>query len=88
MKLLVKKNAKEYQESSAYAKIFPVGRDEVATAGQRGYKASMKAEIWAFEYDGQPELEIEGKRLVIYRTYGPKIDGKIELYAGERAGKG
>lgn len=87
IKLLTKKNQKEYLESPVFAKISPVGRDEFATAGQGGFKASFQAEVWGFEYDGQTEIEFDGKRLVIYRTYGPKANGKIELYAGERVGK-
>lgn len=87
IKLLIKKNQKEYLESKVFAKISPTGRDEFAAAGQGGFKASFQAEVWGFEYDGQTEIEIDGKRLVIYRTYGPKANGKIELYAGERVGK-
>lgn len=87
IKLLIKKNQKEYLESKVFAKISPVGRDEFAAAGQDGFKASFQAEVWGFEYDGQTEIEIDGKRLAIYRTYGPKANGKIELYAGERVGK-
>lgn len=87
IKLLVKKNQTEYLEKKVFAKISPVGRDEFAAAGQGGYKATLQAEIWGFEYNGQTEIEANGKRFVIYRTYGPKVNGKIELYAGERVGK-
>ena len=87
IKLLVKKNQTEYQETKVFATISPVGRDEFAEAGQKGYKASFQAEVWVFEYNGQTEIELDGKRSTIYRTYGPKPNGKIELYAGERTGK-
>ena len=85
--LIVKKNQTENIESKVYATLFPVGRDEFAAAGQRGFKASFRADIWGFEYGGQPEMVVEGKKMAIYRTYGPKDDGKIELYAGEKVGK-
>lgn len=75
-------------KQQVFAKINPVGRDEFTAAGQRNYKASMMVEVWGFEYDGQTEIEVGGKRMAIYRTYGPRSDGKIELYAGERVGKG
>lgn len=87
IKLLIKKNQKEYLERKVFAKISPAGRDEFVASGQGGFKASFQAEVWGFEYDGQTEIEIDGKRLAIYRTYGPKANGKIELYAGERVGK-
>ena len=74
-------------KQQVFAKINPVGRDEFTAAGQRNYKASMMVEVWGFEYNGQTEIEV-GKRMAIYRTYGTRSDGKIELYAGERVGKG
>ncbi len=81
IKLLVKKNPKEYKETCVFGTINPVGRDEFTAAGQKDYKASTMVEIWGFEYDNQTEIMIDG-------TYGPKSNGKIELYAGERVGKG
>ena len=48
-------------------------------------KARYKFNVWANEYNDEQEVEYNG-RLTIYRSYGPKDDGKIELYAGERAG--
>jgi hypothetical protein len=49
-------------------------------------KARHKFNVWANEYNDEQEVEYNGRRLTIYRSYGPKDDGKIELYAGERAG--
>ena len=80
VKLLTKKNQKEYLEKVVFGELNPVGRDEFTAAGQRDYKASVMVEVWGFE--------IEGKKMTIYRTYGPKSNGKIELYAGERVGRG
>ena len=88
IKLLIKKNQTEYQETEVIASIKPVGRDEFAAAGQLGYKATSQLEVWGFEYDGQTEVSIDGKRYAVYRTYGPKTNGKTELYIAERVGKG
>lgn len=87
VKLLVKKNQTEYLETQIFGEIKPVGRDEFAAAGQKDYKASLMAEVWGFEYENQTEMIVDGKKLSIYRTYGPKENGKIELYAGEKVGK-
>lgn len=87
IKLLAKKNQTEYEETEVVAKINPVGRDEFAAAGQKGHKAEFMLEVWAFEYSGQKEAMVNGERYAIYRTYGPKPNGKTELYAAERAGK-
>ena len=82
---MIKKNQTEYQETEVIASINPVGRDEFTAAGQLGYKATSQLEVWDFEYDGPTEVSIDGKR---YRTYGPKSNGKTELYIAERVGKG
>ena len=76
----------EDEKTSVYAELRPIGRDEFQAAGVNGYKAESQYTIWANEYDGQPEIEADNKRLTIYRTYGPRKDGKMELYAAERVG--
>ena len=49
-------------------------------------KARYKFTVWENEYNDEQEIEYQNRRLTIYRTYGPRTDGKIELYAGERSG--
>ena len=87
MKLIKKKNQSEFLETEVFADCYPVGRDEFNIAGQNGHKPSFRADVWGFEYNEHPFIEIEGTRYDIYRTYGPKPHGKIELYASERTGK-
>lgn len=87
VKLLVKKNQTEYQETAVVATINPVGRDEFNAAGQNGYKAEMMLEVWNSEYSNETEVEVFGKKYVIYRTYGPKPNDKTELYLSERVGR-
>lgn len=81
-------SADEDVRTAVFAKVDPVGRDEYEAAGQQGMKAEYKFTVWAAEYDGQEEVEYNGRRLSIYRTYGAREDDKIELYAAERAGNG
>ncbi|MBQ6994968.1 MAG: phage head closure protein [Lachnospiraceae bacterium] len=85
---MIKKNQTENLEKKVFGEIQPVGRDEFAAAGQKNHKASLMVEVWGFEYENQTEIVVDGKKYAIYRTYGPKNNGKIELYAGERVGKG
>lgn len=85
--LLVKKNQTEYEKTQVIAEVNPVGRDEFTAAGQNGYKASSMLEVWEFEYTGQTEVLMDEKKYAVYRTYGPKDSGKIELYVAERVGK-
>ena len=74
------------EKTSVYATRYPVGRDEFQSAGVNGYKAEGMFTVWAEEYDGQDAIKVGEDRLTIYRTYGPKSDGKIELYAATRVG--
>ena len=74
--------------TSVFAEVDPVGRNEYEAAGQMGMKAQYKFTVWAAEYNGQEEVEYNGKRLSIYRTYGARRDDKTELYTAERAGNG
>lgn len=78
--------AKEDQKTTVFAEMNPIGRDEFQSAGVNGYKAENQFVIWAEEYDDQPEIMVGNKRLTVYRTYGIRPDGKIELYATERVG--
>mgnify|MGYP001143288736 CR=1 FL=1 len=81
-------SADEDVRTAVFAEVDPVGRDEYEAAGQQGMKAEYKFTVWAAEYDEQEEVEYNGRRLSIYRTYGARSDDKIELYAAERAGNG
>ena len=81
-------SAEEDARTEVFAEVDPVGRDEFEAAGQNGMKAEYKFTVWAAEYDGQEEVEYDGQRLSVYRTYGARRDDKTELYTAERAGNG
>ena len=85
--LTIKKNQKDRIKKHVFAKINPITREEFAAAGQRDVKPSFMAEVWGFEFEDHTGIIYEGKEYSIYRTYGPKQSGKIELYASERAGR-
>lgn len=73
-------------KNDVIATVDPIGRDEFVAAGQKGMKAKHKFSVWENEYKEESEVIYNDCRLSIYRTYGPRPDGKVELYAGERAG--
>ena len=81
-------SASDDVEKEVFASVDPVGRDEFNAAGEAGMKAEYKFTVWAAEYDGEEEVEYNGRRLSIYRTYGARRDDKTELYTAERAGNG
>lgn len=73
-------------KNNVIAKVEPIGRDEFVAAGAKGMKARHKFTVWENEYKEESEVLFNNKRLSIYRTFGPKDDGRMELYAGERVG--
>jgi len=77
-------SAADDEETKVVATVNPTGRDEFQAAAVNGYHAEYMLEVWAEEYDDQPEVIFNGKRLTIYRTY-PKGE-RTELYAAERIG--
>lgn len=73
-------------ETKVFAKVNPIGRDEYAAAGEKGMKARYMFEVYMSEYRDQSVVVFGEDRLTVYRTYGPKDDDKIEVYAGQRVG--
>lgn len=49
-------------------------------------KARYMFEVYASEYADQSVVVYRKERLTVYRTYGPKDNDKIEVYAGQRVG--
>lgn len=61
-------------------------RAESATAGEMGMLAEATVKVHTDDYGGQTVAELDGKRLIIYRTYRPTLD-LVELHMGEKRGE-
>lgn len=68
-----------------FCEVDSISRAEFFGAGKAGLTPEYKFIVNAIEYDGQPEVEYEGKRYSIYRTYRTNED-MMELYAEYRSG--
>lgn len=73
-------------KTPVFASVFPIGRDEYAAAGEKSMKARYMFEVYANEYADQSVVLHGEERLTVYRTFGPKDNDKIEIYAGQRVG--
>lgn len=62
-----------------------ISQSEFYSAGLQGFKPEARYDVLLTEYAGQDELEENGNRFTIYRTYD-REDGRIELYATQRKG--
>lgn len=75
----------EKTSKSAYCQVSSISRAEWHDAGRNGIRPEFIFVMFAPEYNGELELEYNGKAYSIYRTYQRK-DDKIELYAEARGG--
>lgn len=72
-------------QTTVYAKIDSVSRDEWYQAGKLGLKAQYRFTIHLADYSGEEVAIYQGIRYAIYRTYRASND-RIELYAERQAG--
>jgi len=56
-------------ETEAFCSVSSVTRAEFFDAGRNGMKPNCVATMRKCDYDGQTEVELNGKRLHVYRTY-------------------
>lgn len=70
----------------AFCSVGSVTRSEFFQAGKAGIVPDYVFSVNAIEYEGEKELEYNGDKFGIYRTY--KADGSdyIELYAEYKSG--
>lgn len=75
----------EQTKTEVFAIVSSVSMSEFYQAGMQGFKPEYRMEVWMTEYNGQENLEYNGKTYTIYRSY-VRNDGRIELYVTERKG--
>ena len=63
-----------------------VNRSEFYDAGQIGLKPQACFTVRITDYHDEEELEADGERWSIYRTYD-RVDGRVELYVGDQKGQ-
>lgn len=71
--------------STVMARIGSVSASEFFEAGRNGLRPEYKFTMFLYDYDGQRELEYEGTRYTVYRTYMGKSD-TVELYVALKGG--
>lgn len=69
-----------------FCEVGSITRAEWDTAGQNGFKPSLRLTVNAFEYNGELDIEFEDKRYSVYRTYRDRESNKTELYLELKTG--
>ena len=80
-------NETDIEQITICCEVDSITQSEYATAGVKDIKPSYKFTVWAHEYNDQTELEYNGQRLIVYRTYRKPTEEKVELYAEKRSGR-
>ena len=63
-----------------------VNRTEFFRAGQSGLSPEYVFKTAAVNYSGEKEVEYDGTRYAVYRTYNPPDSDEIELYVQRKVG--
>lgn len=71
--------------NTVMARIGSVSASEFFEAGRNGLRPEYKFTMFLYDYDGQRELEYDGTRYTVYRTYIGKSD-TVELYVALKGG--
>lgn len=68
-----------------FGRVQSVTANEFFAGGQNGFKPELRITMFAPDYQGEENLEINGKQYSIYRTYYGTND-TLELYVEKRRG--
>ena len=66
-------------------RISSVSMTEFYEGGRNGLKPEYRVDIFRGDYEGEKEVELEGRRLFVYRVYESDLD-TMELYLESRGG--
>lgn len=80
-----KQEVKTETRSQIFAKKESVSRSEFYNGGKAGLQPEFKLTTAIIDYNGELEVELDGVRYGIYRTYNVSQD-YIELYCEKKGG--
>lgn len=69
-----------------YCHVESIGQKEFFSAGQNGLRADLKIVTNAVNYGNENEIEFNGQKYGIYRTYRRNESDEIELYCEWKGG--
>ncbi|MBE7044778.1 MAG: phage head-tail adapter protein [Ruminococcaceae bacterium] len=69
-----------------FVSVASVSRSEFFGAGKTGLTPEYVLKTVSVNYSGEKELEYDGERYAIYRTFSPSDSDEIELYISKKVG--
>ena len=76
---------KTIEKRQVFGQVSSVTANEFFAGGQNGYKPDIRITMFAYDYQGEDDLELDGKIYTVYRTYFARTD-TVELYCERRVG--
>ena len=73
------------KKTDVIAEVSSISQSEFMDAGQIGLKPDLRFEVWTSEYNGEENVEMDGTRYSVYRTF-KRDNGRTELYTERRSG--
>lgn len=73
------------KKREVFCRIKSVQQSEWFSAGNAGLKSQFRVEVFADDYAGETQIEVDGVRYGIYRTYLGNHD-QMELYLERKGG--
>ena len=80
-----KQEVKTETRTMVFGKKESISRYEFFSAGRAGLQPSFKVTVAIIDYNGELEIELDGVRYGVYRTYNVDED-YIELYCEKKGG--
>lgn len=73
------------KSTDVFCDVTSVSAEEMLAAGQSGLRPEWRVIMFAYDYNGQQIVELNGVRYSVYRTYLGRNE-TIELYLERKAG--
>lgn len=73
------------EKRTVMAEVKSITASEFFEAGRNGFKPEFRFDMFLYDYDGQKELEYNGVRYTVYRTFMGRSD-TVELYVTLKGG--
>lgn len=77
---------KKETKTEIFVTVLSITRNEFYKAGSGGITPDYVLKTASINYTGEQEIELDGVRYAVYRTYSPPDSDDIELYVHKKAG--
>lgn len=81
----IKQQVPQETAREVFCNVTGISGTEKLEAGREGLNPQFRATVFAFDYNGEEIVELDGERYSVYRTY-PGKNEDMELYLEKKVG--